>query len=209
MSKSLGNFFTVREILAKYDPEVVRFFIVRAQYRSPLNYSDHHLDDAKQGLTRLYTALKDLDVVAGEVDWGHPQAAKFRAAMNDDFNTPEAVAVLFELANEVNKSKAVETARLLKSLGAILGLLTRTSPDYFQRVRNVVVKLTGVSAKADAGSMAPTVNYSDDQIEHLIEQRAAARRAKTFAESDRIRKLLLDAGIVLEDTAQGTTWRRS
>ena len=132
MSKSLGNFFTVREILAKYDPEVVRFFITRAHYRSPLNYSDQHLDDAKQGLTRLYTALKDFDVKAGVVDWNNPYAAKFREAMDDDFNTSEAVAVLFELANEVNKSHAMTDAVLLKSLAGVLGLLQRNAQRYLQ-----------------------------------------------------------------------------
>ncbi len=104
MSKSLGNFFTVREILKQYDPEVVRFFITRAHYRSPLNYSDQHLDDAKQALTRLYTALKGVEAKAEQVDWNNPFAARFREAMNDDFNTPEAVAVLFDLANELNRS---------------------------------------------------------------------------------------------------------
>ncbi len=189
MSKSLGNFFTVREILAKFDPEVVRFFIIRAQYRSPLNYSDHHLDDAKQGLTRLYTALKDFDVTAGAVVWSDPHAATFREAMNDDFNTPEAVAVLFDLANEINKTKSPETARLLKSLAGLLGLLQRDANAFLQ------------AGAADA--MAP------DQIESHIAARAAAKKAKNYAEADRIRKALLDAGIVLEDSAQGTVWRRS
>jgi cysteinyl-tRNA synthetase len=190
MSKSLGNFFTVREILAKYDPEVVRFFIVRAQYRSPLNYSDHHLDDAKQGLTRLYTAFKGFDAAAGAVDWRNPYAAKFREAMDDDFNTPEAVAVLFELANEVNRSKSVVTAGLMKSLAGLLGLLQRDASAFLQ----------GAVAAGDRAA---------DDIEALIAARAAAKKAKNFAEADRIRKELLDTGIVLEDTAQGTVWRRS
>lgn len=192
MSKSLGNFFTVREILAKYDPEVVRFFITRAQYRSPLNYSDHHLDDAKQGLTRLYTALKDFDVKAGEVDWNNPHAAKFREAMDDDFNTSEAVAVLFELANELNKSRAAANAVLLKSLAGVLGLLQRDATDYLK----------------GHGSVQKDLTLSWD-IDEKIAERAAAKKAKNFADADRIRKELLDAGIVLEDTAKGTTWRRS
>jgi len=200
MSKSLGNFFTVREILARYDPEVVRFFIIRAQYRSPLNYSDHHLDDAKQGLTRLYTALKDFYVATGDIDWSNSQAAKFREAMNDDFNTSEAVAVLFELANEINKLKSIKTARLLKSLAGTLGLLQREAKAFLQG--DVAVQLTGVSAEL-------VTNYSEAQIGRLIEQRVAARKSKDFAEADRIRKELLDAGIVLEDTAKGTGWRRS
>ena len=223
MSKSLGNFFTVREILAKYDPEVVRFFIIRAQYRSPLNYSDHHLDDAKQGLTRLYTALKDFDVVAGDIDWNNPHAAKFREAMNDDFNTPEAVAVLFELVNKINKLKSVETARLLKSLAGVLGLLLRDASEFLQssipfRSNESMFpshsqKQINVPSPTDlSGTPLPlsvSSSYSKDRIEQLIADRVAARKAKNFAEGDRIRKELLDAGIVLEDSAQGTTWRRS
>ena len=207
MSKSLGNFFTVREILAKYDPEVVRFFIIRAQYRSPLNYSDHHLDDAKQGLTRLYTALKDFDVVAGDIDWNNPHAAKFREAMNDDFNTPEAVAVLFELVNEINKLKSVETARLLKSLAGVLGLLARDATAFLQGLRSVQADSTMLYDVE--GSGATSAGISPEQIDALILARIAARKAKNFAESDRIRKELLDAGIVLEDTPKGTIWRRS
>jgi cysteinyl-tRNA synthetase len=189
MSKSLGNFFTVREVLARYDPEVVRFFIARAHYRSPLNYSDHHLDDARQALTRLYTALKAWDVGSAPVDWNDPYAARFRAAMNDDFNTPEAVAVLFELANELNRSHRPEHAWLLRSLGGTLGLLQREATAFLQAL------------PAESGMDVA-------RIEELIVARTAARKAKNFAEADRIRKELSDGGIVLEDTAQGTLWRR-
>ncbi len=188
MSKSLGNFFTIREVLTKYDAETLRFFIARAHYRSPLNYSDHHLDDAKQSLNRLYTALRDVAVIDAEIDWAQPQAARFQAAMDDDFNPAEAVAVLFDLANETNKTKSTSTASLLKALGGVLGLLQNDPVRHLQ---------------GDAGEMDAV------QIEQLIADRVAARAAKNFAEGDRIRQQLLDAGIVLEDSAQGTIWRKN
>ena len=190
MSKSLGNFFTVREILKKYDPEVLRFFIIRAHYRSPISYSDAHLDDARHALARLYTALKDVEAKAGAVDWTGPHAVRFRDAMNDDFNTPEAVAVLFDLANELNKSRSATGADLLKSLAAILGLLDRRPSEFLQ------------ATPASDG-------LTSDRIEALIAARVAARKAKNFAEADRIRDELLAAGVALEDGPKGTIWRRS
>lgn len=188
MSKSLGNFFTIREVLEKYDPEVVRFFILRAHYRSPLNYSDKHLDDAKQALTRLYTALRGITTAEMTIDWQQPHAAKFKAAMDDDFNTAEALAVLFELANELNKDKSATTAALLKQLAAIVGLLQRAPESFLQ------------------GSLEEN---SATDIEDMIAARIAAKKAKDYAEADRIRHALAEAGIVLEDTPQGTTWRRA
>lgn len=187
MSKSLGNFFTIRTVLEKYDAEVIRFFILRAHYRSPLNYSDQHLNDAKLALTRLYTALRGLAFADFAVDWQHPYAARFKLAMDDDFNTPEALAVLFELANDLNKDKSGATATLLKQLAAILGLLQRNPEDFLQ-------------GGAD---------HSEVDVESMIAARIAAKKARDYAEADRIRKALADAGIVLEDTAQGTTWRRA
>jgi len=190
MSKSLGNFFTVREILAKYDAEVVRFFILRAHYRSPINYSDQHLDDARQALTRLYTALKAHDVSAGAIQWNNPHAARFREVMNDDFNTAEAVAVLFELANEANRDDSRDAAALLKSLGGILGLLQRDPTQFLQA--------------APGGD-----GWTPERIGAQIEARTAAKKAKNYGEADRLRKELLDAQIVLEDTPKGTIWRRA
>lgn len=191
MSKSLGNFFTIRTVLEKYDAEVVRFFILRAHYRSPLNYSNQHLDDAKLALTRLYTSLRGLEVVESSIDWQHPQALRFKEALDDDFNTPEAMAVLFDLANEVNKSKQADTASLLKNLAGVLGLLT-LNPDVY--LQGEVV--------SDA-----TENMLD--IDALINARNEAKKNKDFAKADGIRKELADAGIILEDSPQGTTWRRA
>jgi cysteinyl-tRNA synthetase len=207
MSKSLGNFFTIREVLKKYDAEVVRFFILRAHYRSPLNYSDKHLDDAKASLTRLYTALRGVEVTAHTIDWNQPQAASFKAAMDDDFNTPEAVAVLFDLANEVNKDKSAEAASLLKNLAGLVGLLQR-NPNAFLQGSDIRTGI-GASRTGTSGSTSGVATYTEDSIKLLIEKRTEAKKSKNFAEADAIRKDLADKGIVLEDTPQGTTWRRA
>jgi cysteinyl-tRNA synthetase len=189
MSKSLGNFFTVREVLAKYDPEVVRFFIVRAHYRSPLNYSDQHLDDARSALIRLYTALNVNPAAPCTIDWSEPHAARFRQAMDDDFNTPEAIAILFDLANELNRTKSADVAARLKGLAGVLGLLQREPGAFLQG--------------------GPGAMLTDRQVQDHIEARLSARKAKNYAESDRIRAELDTAGVVLEDTpGGGTTWRR-
>ena len=191
MSKSLGNFFTIRDVLKNYDAEVLRFFIIRSHYRSPLNYSDAHLDDAKAALTRLYTALKDIDVRERPVDWKEKHAIRFAQAMNDDFNTPEAVAVLFELANEINRTGSVEMASQLKALAGVLGLLRREPRQFLQG-----------DGRVDGNE--------EKWIEERIAARVEAKKLKNFAEADRIRNELLEKGIVLEDRPGGKTeWRRS
>jgi cysteinyl-tRNA synthetase len=191
MSKSLGNFFTVREVLSRYQPEVVRFFILRAHYRSPLNYSDQHLDDAKSALARLYTALKGREIPVTTIDWSGPHAQRFKDAMDDDFNTPEAVAVLFDLASEANKTGSLADMTLLKSMGGLLGLLQRNPQQHLQDE-----------------SLVGDVKFTPERIEEMIQQRLSARTARNFAEADRIRKDLSDADILLEDGPDGTSWRR-
>ncbi len=195
MSKSLGNFFTIREVLKKYDAEVVRFFILRAHYRSPLNYSDTHLDDARQALSRLYTTLKAVPADDLGVDWNEAHAQRFRAAMDDDFNTPEACAVLFDLASEVNRHRSAALAGQLRALAALLGLLQREPQVFLQAT-------PGAQGEGED-------KLSAEGIAVLINARAEAKKAKNFAEADRIRSELLAAGVVLEDSAAGTTWRRA
>ncbi|MFM8466943.1 MAG: cysteine--tRNA ligase [Oxalobacteraceae bacterium] len=191
MSKSLGNFFTIREVLKKFDPEVIRFFILRAHYRSPLNYSDVHLDDARTALARLYTALKDTEADQHPLDWEEPHAKRFAEAMNDDFNTPIAIACLFDLVTAVNRDKSPALARQLKALGGVIGLLGR-QPQAFLQGRSAV---GGVS---------------DEQVSAQIAARTQAKQDKQFAEADRIRAELLAQGIVLEDKPGGLTeWRRA
>ena len=184
MSKSLGNFFTIREVLGQFDAETLRFFIVRSHYRSPLNYSDVHLEDARGALRRLYTALDAVAPATVHIDWADPYAARFKAAMDNDFGTPEAVAVLFDLAAEVNRTRSAERAGELKALGGTLGIL-QGAPKAFLRAGATLDEAT---------------------IQQKIDQRAAAKKAKDFAEADRIRQELLAQGIVLKDSAGGTTW---
>ena len=186
MSKSLGNFFTIRDVLKRFDGETLRFFMLRTHYRSPFNFSDQLLDDARTALRRLYTALDGLALpnVKADIDWTQAQAAAFKAAMDEDFNTPGALAVLFELANECNRSGSVDAGVLLRGLAGTLGVLQQRPSSYLQ---------------AGSALDEPTINT-------LIETRAAAKRAKNFAEADRIRLALAEQGIELKDSAAGTIW---
>ena len=191
MSKSLGNFFTIRDVFKQYRPEEVRFFVVRSHYRSPLNFSDQHLDDARASLKRLYTSLQAVAPQTVSIDWHQPHAARFKAAMDEDFGTPEAVAVLFDLAAEVNRTQSPALSGLLKALGGVLGLL-QTDPLLFLQTASGAVS-------------------SDEtaQIETLIAARAGAKASKDFALADRIRTQLSDMGVVLKDSVQGTVWERA
>jgi cysteinyl-tRNA synthetase len=202
MSKSLGNFFTVREILENYRPEEVRYFILTSHYRSPLNYDSEHLDNARAALTRFYTALRglpdsepnpDLDVADSDIGSGYRQ--RFEQAMNDDFNTPVALSVLFDLVREINSVKQTDTARasklaaLLKQLSSVLGLLTDDPENFFK------------GQQADG--------LIDNEIDRLVKQRVEAKANKDWATADRIRDELKEQGVVVEDNATGSTWRRS
>jgi len=196
MSKSLGNFFLIRDVLKSFDPEVIRFFMLKAHYRSPINYSDIQLEEARSGLVRLYTALAQVPDAHIEIlDSNNPWAKRFADSMNDDFNTPEAIAVLFDLASEMNRAQGQEKqslANTLKSLGNSLNFLQREPTSFLQS-----------GTKQNDG-------ITPDQIEEQIDARKQAKQTKDFAKADLIRKSLLEQGIILEDKPSGITeWRRA
>lgn len=187
MSKSLGNFFTIREILNVFDPEAVRFFILKAHYKSPLNYSDRHIEEAKQGLIRLYLAIRSIVKTDSAIDWTNQYAVEFKAALDDDFNSPEALATLYDLANYVNKNQNNDYKNLLLKLANILGILNQ-DPEIF---------LKGTK-----------IDSLDVDIEALITKRNLAKMNKDFEEADKIRTFLEAHNILVEDTVDGTIWRK-
>jgi len=197
MSKSLGNFFTVREVLKEYQPEVIRFFILSSHYRSPLNYSTDNLEEAKSALSGLYTSLRDANNIEG-IEPIQNYVDEFNSYMNDDFNTPKAISVLHELAKELNRctdkssKEAKAFAATLKQFGQVLGLLQDKPQDFLQ-----------------AKTSAAEDGISEAEIQKFIDERSAAKTAKDYAKADEIRDHLVSAGISLEDTPQGTIWRRN
>ena len=195
MSKSLGNFFLIRDVLQQFDPEVIRFFMLRAHYRSPINYSDSQLEEARTGLVRLYTAINtSTSHSSKEFEPNAPWAKRFADAMNDDFNTPEAIAALFDLASEINRASDANTkqelSQTLRHLAGLIGLLQRSPNEFLQ-------------------SGTPHTGMSPTEIEEQIAARQAAKLAKNFQEADAIRERLLKDGVVLEDKSDGTVWRRA
>jgi len=199
MSKSLGNFFTIREVLEKYHPEVVRFFLISSHYRSPINYSEDNLVEARNGLERFYTALRDFGGVEPAEPWQLKQSrfhARFTAAMEDDFNTREALAVLYDMVRDLNaayrdgrREEAQALAAALKGYGAIFGILQVEPESYLK-----------------GGAAGEGLAEAD--IERLIVERTEAKKSRDFARADGIRDELLAQGIVLEDSREGTTWKR-
>ncbi|HKE43784.1 MAG TPA: cysteine--tRNA ligase [Steroidobacteraceae bacterium] len=197
MSKSLDNFFTIRDVVRLHHPDAVRYFLLSTHYRAPINYSEENLQQAKAALDRVYTALRGVE--ASSEPLSGATLERFRAAMSDDFNTPEAFAVLQSLARDLNTAKAAgrttdarTIAGELRQLGGILGIVRHDAEQWFKQ---------SIGQAAGDG-------LSDPQIEQLIQDRVTARQAKNWKESDRIRDLLAAADIVLEDGPQGTTWRR-
>ena len=186
MSKSLGNFFTIRNVLEKYQAEVVRFFILKAHYRSPLNFSQKNLDESKQAITKLYLSIRNSKANKEyKINWNLKYANDFKKALNDDFNTPDAIAVLFELALEINKNQNIEDINLLVKLGNVIGILSQDVEDFLQDKLSLEI-----------------------DVEGIIKQRDKAKAAKDYHTADKLRNDLLEKNILIEDTPSGTVWRR-
>jgi cysteinyl-tRNA synthetase len=211
MSKSLGNFFTVREVLKKYQPEVIRFFILLSHYRSPLNYSDEQLNDAKTGLTRLYTALREVEIIDAPIDEHYKN--RFEQAMDDDFNTPIALSVFFDLANELNKAKQTKNnckseqlGNYLKKLGALIGILQCDPDDW---LKQTIEPSLFQNENKFFNPAVTSSHLSEENIKHQIQERLDAKKFKNWSLADQIRDELKQQGVILEDKPNGTTsWRR-
>jgi cysteinyl-tRNA synthetase len=210
MSKSLNNFFTLRDVLKSYDAEVVRFFLIRTHYRTQFNYADTLMDEAKRSLTGMYIALKEVAPDDAPLDWAEAHAAQFAQAMSDDFNTPIAISVLFELATEVNKTKSSALARQLKGLGNVLGLLQLNPAQFVQGSLPQITLTMSAFDNDEKMVMTATTQHTPESIQFLIKARQEAKQTKNFAEADRIRAELLKYDIILEDKPGGITeWRRA
>jgi cysteinyl-tRNA synthetase len=220
MSKSLGNFRTIRQTIAvsgqageqptylvnQREAEMLRFFIVRNHYRSPQNYAPDNLVDAQASLDRLYQTLANVPPAVVTIDWGHPACQSFKLAMDDDFNSAGAVAFLFDLANEANRTSDSQVSGLMKALGGVLGLLQHQPASYLQ----LPSRYTRHAMEQGAQTQSSAHAISEAEIENMIQQRAAAKQSKHFAEADRIRHALKAAGVELEDKPGGVTqWRRA
>jgi cysteinyl-tRNA synthetase len=192
MSKSLGNFLTIRDALALHDGEVLRFFLIRSHYRSQMSFGTGLIEEARTSLARLYTALKAAPGASAPIDWDDPYARRFSEAMDDDFNSAQAISVLFDLAAELNRNPAPSIAAQMRGLGGVLGLLQR-DPTQF---------LKGRPTAAESSAL------DDAAIDEWIVARAGAKARRDYPEADRIRQDLLEKGVVLEDGPGGTTWRR-
>jgi cysteinyl-tRNA synthetase len=214
MSKSLGNFFTIRDVLKLVrDAEVIRYMLVASHYRGPINYTEDSLEQADAALERLYLALRGVEPARAFTPTDASET--FRKAMDDDFNTPQALAVLYGLATELNKAKsegraaeAASTAAELRSLGAVLGIAQQDPDAWFKKIKP---RIGGAALNAQPGLKVDirAADLSNDDIDRLVEARRAARAGRNFTEADRIRDELASQGVVLEDGPQGTTWRRS
>jgi len=188
MSKSLGNFFTLRDVLDEYSPEVIRFFMLKTHYRSPLNFTHDSLVDIKNSLTRIYQALRPFHLTEDfDINWENPYAKKFKQAMDDDFNTPLAISIIFEMVTELNKSQSEDVANMIKRLAATIGLINSNPIDFLQS--DLVI--------------------TPEEIEEYIKQRQIAKQNKDFNLADKIRDNLLAKGVILEDNKNGTIWRKS
>ena len=185
MSKSLGNFFTLKNVLKNYSGEIIRFFVYKSHYRSPLNYSDQNLNDAKAAVEKIYLALRPYKCIQVDLDWSKPSLNNIKDALDDDFNSPKAISIIFELISELNKSSNENLANEIYSVLKVIGLMAIPQEEFFIK-----------SSKID-----------QDHIEKLVEKRMQAKKQKDYQKADELRNEIDSLGVILEDTPDGTVWR--